>query len=165
MSIFGGGSVQEKEKEKSSERETKGEERVYHFSISSPFTLRPPPFPRGRTPCLCGIEGHSLQKPFQGLSPRAQTAWQTPLGDTGKQEGALRVRTASLVHLEALTSLSPPPPRHLTSSGHPGRTPSQTAGKMASLVTTAALASSWSQPGLHSSRGSPSSSQDRPKAA
>lgn len=104
-------------------------------------------------------------KALPRASPRAQTAWQTPLGDTGKPEGALRVRTASLVHLEALTSSSPPPHRHLTSSGHPGRTPSQTAGKMASLVTTAALASSWSQPGLHSSRGSPSSSQDRPKAA
>lgn len=146
-------------------KRNKGEAGVYHFSNRSPFTLRPPPFPRGRTPVFEGSKVTVFKSPFKGFPPRAQTAWQTPLEDTGKPEGARRVRTASLVHLEALTSSSPPPPRHLTSSGHTGRTPSQTAGKMASLVRAAALASSWSQPGLHSSRGSPSSSQDRPKAA
>lgn len=73
------------------------------------------PDPSSSITRLCGIEGHHLQKPW--TSTRTQTARETPLGGTGKPAGTRKVRTVSFVHLETLTSSSPPPPGHLTSPG------------------------------------------------
>lgn len=157
-----------KEKEESSERETKAW-RGFTTSASAYLSLSAPhpySFPEA-IPRLCRIEGHHLRKSWASL--RTQAARQPPLEYTGSQRGraGLSLYPSSTSKPHSYPHPHSLPSGHLTSPEHPRRTPSQTAEKMASPVTAAALASAWNQPRKYSIRRfrPRRGSQDRPRAA